>query len=96
MISNLSKIWRLEVMLFINYWLRFFKRLFAAKETKIAKGTPVTMTEVWRAPIPPPAKSTTAITPRDIAQIILNIIGGSSFVFSFVDAVNIEVTKAPE
>ena len=54
------------------------------------------MTEVCSAPIPPPAKRTIAITPRDIAQITLKIIGGSSFVFSFFDAVNIEVTKAPE
>ena len=46
--------------------------------------------------MPPPAKSTMAITPKDIAQIILKIIGGSSLVFSFLAAVNIEVTNAPE
>ena len=46
--------------------------------------------------MPPPAKSTMAITPKDIAQIILKIIGGSSLVFSFLAAVSIEVTNAPE
>ena len=46
--------------------------------------------------MPPPAKSTTEIIPRDNAQIILKIIGGSSLKFSFLAAVSIDVTKAPE
>lgn len=54
------------------------------------------MTDVWRAPMPPPAKSTIDITPSDNAQIIRKIIGGSSLKFSFLAAVNIDVTKAPE
>ena len=62
----------------------------------MAKGTPVTITDVCKAPMPPPTNSTIDITPRDNAQIILKIIGGSSLEFSFLAAVNIDVTKAPE
>src|SRR6056300_962059 len=79
-----------------TYLFKLSKRLFAAKDTKIANGTPVTITDVWSAPIPPLAKSTIAITPSDIAQITLSTIGGSSFVFSFLAAVNIDLTQAPE
>ena len=67
-----------------------------AKKIRIEKGTPVTITDVCNAPKPPPASSTTAIIPREIAQTTLRIIGGSSWAFSLFAAVNIEVTKAPE
>ena len=67
-----------------------------AKKIRIAKGRPVTITAVFNASKPPPARSTTAIIPREIAQTTLRIIGGSSCAFSLFAAVNIEVTKAPE
>ena len=67
-----------------------------AKKIRIEKGTPVTITDVCNAPKPPPASSTTAMIPREIAQTTLRIIGGSYWAFSLFAAVNIEVTNAPE
>ena len=67
-----------------------------AKKIRIEKGAPVTITDVCNAPKPPPARRTTAIIPREMAQTTLRIIGGSSCAFSLFAAVNIEVTKAPE
>ena len=67
-----------------------------ANTTIRANGTPVITTEVWRAVNPPAYSKTAAKTPNKIAQVILESIGESSFIFDWLLDESIDATNAPE
>ena len=62
----------------------------------MAKGAPVTRTEVCKADNPPPASSAAAKMPKDTAQTIRANMGGSDSKSLSLDEDSIEDTRAPE
>jgi len=71
-------------------------KFFAASAIMIAKGAPVTSTEVCKAESPPPVRSAAAKIPKETAQTIRAKIGGSASKSASLEEDSMEDTSAPE